>query len=77
MIMYMCPVSMSRHNKSIFAFRKAQRQFITDPVGILRCDLSRFEGLPYLICDHIVILFPAGDLQILPFGVPMAIMRPC
>ena len=59
---------MRRDDESIAPFRETHGQLIADPVGILRCDLAGFEGLPDLVSDHISPLLPAGDLLIFPFG---------
>ena len=61
-------VDVGRYDKSMAAFGKAHRQFIAHLIGFLRRDFSRLEGLPYLVGDDIVLLFPAGDVFILPLG---------
>ena len=60
-------VHMSADDKSVFPFRQRHSQIIADFVRQLRRDLSRFEGLPQMVGDHIMLLLIApGDGGILP-----------
>ena len=61
-------ISMSRYNKSVIAFGKSHGGFIAYLIRFLRCDFSRLKGLAYLVCDDIVLLLPAGNMLVLPFG---------
>ena len=65
MIMDVGTVCVSCYQKSVFSFGEPQPQFIANPVGFLRCNLTRFEGLTNLIGNHIILLPPAGDVEIL------------
>ena len=49
------------NDKSVPPLRPAHSQFIADTVCLLRGNLARIEGLPYLIAQHIIffLLFPA------------------
>ncbi len=67
-IMNMGFIYMSSYYKSMSPFSPAHSSFIPDSVGFLRCDLSGFESLPYLICNHIIIIFSAGIMLIFSFG---------
>lgn len=68
MVMDMGLVSMGGDSKGVLSLREAHSQFVPQPVGILRRDLARLKGLPYLIGDDISLVFLAGDLLVLPFG---------
>ncbi len=59
-------ICMGADKKCVFAFQKPLCQFIPDPVGFLRRDLTRLEGLADLIGDHIAVLFAPGDGSVLP-----------
>ena len=52
-IMNMRLIRMSRYDKSMIAFGKSHGGFITYLIRFLRCDFSRFKGLPDLISDDI------------------------
>ena len=67
-VMDMGFVRMSGDSKRVLSLREAHSQFVPQPVGILRCDLSRLKGLPDLIRDDISLVFLARDLLVLPFG---------
>lgn len=46
----------------VFSFCKSFRQLLPQPVGFLRRDLARPEGLPQMIGDHVVLSsLSAGD----------------
>ena len=64
-IVYMSFVYVSGDNESVPAFQKAACQFISDSVCLLLCNLSGLEGLTNLVGDHIVVLRPAGEAEIL------------
>lgn len=49
-------------------FGESHGQFIAQPVGFLRRDLSRLKGLTYLIGNDITLVFLSGHLLILPLG---------
>ena len=42
-------VCVGADDKGMVALRKAHGKFIAELIGFLRCDLTRFEGLPDLI----------------------------
>ena len=50
-------VCMGGNDKSVPSLCPAHCQLIADTVRLLRGDLARIEGLPYLITQHIVCLF--------------------
>ena len=52
-------VCMGADDKSVFAFRQRHRQVIADLVRQLRCDLSRLEGLPQVVSNHVMLLLVA------------------
>ena len=52
-VVNMRPVRMRGHNEGVPSFGKTHGQLIADPVGILRRNLTGFEGLPDLVGDHI------------------------
>ena len=58
-------ICVGRHQKGVLALGEPHPQFIADPVGFLRRDFSRLEGLANLVGDHIVLLPPARDMGIL------------
>ena len=66
--MEMVLVRVSADDESMIAFQKTLGKLIADTVRFLRCDLSRFEGLTYLIGNHIAILLSSGQLKILSLG---------
>ena len=68
MIMDMGTVCVSCYQKSVFSFGEPLPQLVANPVGFLRCNLPRFEGLANLIGNHIVLLSSAGDMEILPLS---------
>ena len=43
-------------------------KFVPYAVGLLRRNLSRLKGLPYLIGDDVAFLHPSGQLPVLPLG---------
>lgn len=55
MIMYMCFVIMCSNYKLMIAFSKSHSQLAADSIGILRCDFSWFEALPYLVSEHFIL----------------------
>ena len=65
MIMDMGTVCVCCYQKSVFSFGEPHSQLVANPVGFLRCNLPRFEGLANLIGNHIVLLPSAGDMEIL------------
>ena len=66
-VMNMCPVHMSCHNKCVLPFCESHAGFISDFICFLRCDFSRFEGLADLICNHISLRLPPCLMQIFLF----------
>ena len=68
MIMDMGLVNVGADDKGVFFLGKSLGKFYAQPVGFLRCDLARFEGLPDLIRDHIAGLLPASELPVLALG---------
>ena len=54
MIMDMGLINVSADDKGVFALGEPFGKFYTEPVGFLRGDLPRTEGLPHLIGQHIV-----------------------
>lgn len=66
-VMNMCPVHMSCHNKCVLPFCESHAGFISDFICFLRCDFSRFEGLADLICNHISLRLPPCLMQIFFF----------
>lgn len=64
----MVPVGVSANDKGMSALQKTLGKFIADAVSLLRCDLTRSEGLPHLIGDHIAVLPAPGQQKILPLG---------
>ena len=67
-IMNMRFVDVGADHKGMIALGEPPGKFYAQPVGFLRCDLARFEGLPDLIRDHIAGLLPAGELPVLALG---------
>ena len=55
MVMDMLLVHMGRHNELMFSAGKLQRQFISQLIGIFRCDSSRLKGLDNQIRNHVLI----------------------
>lgn len=64
----MLPVGVRSNQKSILAFCKAHRQLITYFVGFFSGDFSGFEGLPNLICNHVIFLSAPCNKFVLPLG---------
>ena len=54
----------------MLASGKLHRQLIADPVGFLRADLSRLEGLNHTVHDNIMVwrLTAPGDLMVQPLA---------
>lgn len=67
-IVNMLPVGVRSNQKSILAFCKAHRQLITYFVGFFSGDFSGFEGLPNLICNHVIFLSAPCNKFVLPLG---------
>ena len=65
-IVDMRPVGVGGNDKGVSAFCETHPQLIADTVGLLRRDLARFEGLPYLIGDDIMLLAAARHVFVLP-----------
>ena len=60
-------VHMSADNESVFALGETHCQLPAQAVGLFGGDLTRSEGLPYLIGQHIIRSpVPAGLGDILP-----------
>ena len=54
-------VDVGTDDKSVFAFGKTPGQLHAQPVGFLRRDLTRNEGLPQVVGDHVILAaHPAG-----------------
>ena len=69
-------VNMGADDKSVFPLCQRHSEVIADLVRQLRRDLSRFEGLPQMVSDHIIVLpFPAGNGGILPLGKKKLLVR--
>ena len=66
MVVDVRPVGVGGNDKSVFPLGEAHPQLIADTVGLLRRDLARFEGLPYLIGDDIMLLAAARHVFVLP-----------
>ena len=66
-IMDVLAVCMGGNEKGVLSLCPAHSRFIAHPVCLLRGDLSRTEGLPDLIAEHIGVppLFPARDSLVL------------
>ena len=60
-------VDMRRHNKLVPSAGELHSKFVTDPIGLLRRDLSWIESLTHMISDYIFSLFwlTSGDHLIL------------
>ena len=58
-------INVGCHDEGVLSLSPAHRQFITDFVCFLRCDLTGFEGLTDLISNHIMGLMPSGDMLVL------------
>ena len=70
-VMDVCPVCMCRNRKRVFSLRDRHRELISDPVCLLRGNLSRFKGLPDLVSNDVSSMkaFPFWIfLIVLPFG---------
>ncbi len=65
MIMNVSSICVRRHDERILAFGKTEGELIANPVGFLRSHFSRFEGLSYLVSNHITVLALPGDLIVL------------
>ena len=63
--MNMLLVGMRRDRESMLSLGKAHRKFIAGSVRFLRCDLSRFKGLPDLVGYHISLPGSSGFLIVL------------
>ena len=61
-------VDVGRNDESVFALCPSHRCFIADLVRFFRRDFSRLKRLAYLVCDDMVLLLPAGNVLVLPFG---------
>ena len=59
-------VGMGADDEGIPALQKAAGQLVADPVSLLRRDLSRLEGLPDLVGDHVAFLLSSGKDTVLP-----------
>ena len=59
-------VHMGGYDKLVLAPGKLHCQFIADPVGFFRADLSRLEGLNHTVHDNVMIrgLTAPGDLMV-------------
>lgn len=68
MIVDMRFVRMGANEKSVITLQETFRKFIADTVRFLRRNLSRLEGLPYLIRNNVVFLYPARQLPVLTLG---------
>ena len=62
-------VNMGADDKSVFLLGQRHSEVIANLVRQFRRNLSRLEGLPQVVSDHIIVLpLPAGNGGILPFG---------
>ena len=68
MVVDVLPVSVRCHYKGVLALGKAHRQLITYFVGFFSGDFSGFEGLPNLICNHVIFLSAPCNKFVLPLG---------
>ena len=68
MIVDMRFVRMGANEKSVITLQETFRKFIADTVRFLRRNLSRLEGLPYLIRNNVVFMYPARQLPVLTLG---------
>lgn len=67
MSMDMGVVDVRGNDKLMLALCPGHRQLVADLLGLLRRDLTRFEGLPDLIQQHITVRdLPAGKVSISP-----------
>ena len=67
--MCMCLVDVGTDLESVFSFCKRKSQFPSDFVCFFRRNFPRFERLPYMVCQHIVLACTApGNPFILMFG---------
>ena len=65
MVVNMMLVNMSADNKRVPPFCKTLRKLTAKPVCLLRRYLARREGLPKMICNHIVLAsHPSGLLLV-------------
>ena len=65
--MDMCPICMSRYNKSVFVFGKSHGGFMAYLVNFLWRDFSRFKGLSDLISYDIALGMSSGQALIFSF----------
>ena len=68
MVVNMRFVDVGRNDESVFALCPSHRCFIANLVRFIRSDFSRLKRLAYLVCDDMVLLLPAGNVLVLPFG---------
>ncbi len=62
-------VHMGTDDESVFALGQRHSQIIADLVRQLRRDLTRLEGLPQVVGDHIILFsLPTGNGGVLPLG---------
>ena len=64
-IVNMSLVRVCRYDKSVITLGKSHGKFISDFVGFLRRDFTRFEGLADLISDYIAFLNTACNELVL------------
>ena len=68
MVVDVLPVSVRCHYKGVLALGKAHRQFVAHLVSLLCGDFPRTEGLPNLICNHVIFLSAPCNKFVLPLG---------